>query len=225
MPVFYTLLTAQAAELRNRVRGSEYSYLVRPGADGTKVITLYPIPRPNNANGGASSGGIGGGAGTPGTVFYCYYDREGSYGNPDYSENTANPTFTGFSDTQISNGFQGNGLVSSPADAKLNYISYMQLNSVAQTWVKKFAIALAKETLGIGIRGKFNGSLPIPDAEATLNKDDLISTSREDKKELKEELKLQLEELSYEKIMEKRAAVQENVNKALTFGPMGLYFW
>jgi hypothetical protein len=216
MPVFDTIMTAQAAELRNRVRGSEYSYIIRPGADGTKVLTLYPIPNPNS---GIS--GIGGGAGTPGTMFYCYYDRYGLYGNSDYSGNTANPGFTGYTNTSM----QGNGLVSTPADAKLNYISYAQLNSVAQTWVKKYAQALAKELLGIGIRGKFNGSLPIPDAELTLNKDDLISTAREDKKELKEELKLQLDELSYDKIMEKRALIQENVNKALSYGPMGIYLW
>jgi hypothetical protein len=214
-------MTAQAAELRNRVRGSEYSYIIRPGADGTKVLTLYPIPRPNNDG----TAGIGGGAGTPGTVFYCYYDRNGNYGNPDFSGNTANPGWTGFTQQQTANGFQGNGLVSTPADAKLNYISYMQLNSNAQTWVKKYAQALSKELLGIGIRGKFNGVLPIPDAELTLNKDDLISTAREDKKELKEELKLTLDELSYNKIMENRALIQENVNKALSFGPMGIYLW
>ena len=228
MPVFDTIMTAQAAELRNRVRGSEYSYLIRPGANGTKVLTLYPIPMPNSGVGAASggnAGGIGGGAGTPGTVFYCYYDRFGNYGNPDFSGNTANPGWTGYTSEQISNGYQGNGLVSTPADAKLNYITYNQLNSVAKTWVKKYAQALAKEVLGIGIRGKFNGQLPIPDAELTLNKDDLISTAREDKKELKEELKLQLEELSYSKIMENKASVQENVNKSLSFGPMGLYLW
>jgi len=226
MPVFDTIMTAQAAELRNRVRGAEYSYLIRPGADGTKVLTLYPIPRPNNGIGsGDNAGGIGGGAGTPGTVFYYYYDRSGNYGNPDYSGNSANPGWTGYSQTQISQGYQGNGLVSSPAQVKLNYLSFMQLNSMAQTWVKKYAQALSKELLGIGIRGKFNGQLPIPDAEMTLNKDDLISTAREDKKDLKEELKLQLEELSYDKIMEKRALVQENVNKALSYGPMGLYLW
>lgn len=230
MPVFDTIMTAQAAELRNRVRGSEYSYLIRPGADGTKVLTLYPIPRPGSGVSAPSAGdsagyGIGGGAGTPGTVFYYYYDRYGNYGNSDFSANTANPGWTGYTSEQSALGYKGNGLVSTPADAKLNYLTYMQLNSVAQTWVKKYAQALAKELLGIGIRGKFNGQLPIPDAELTLNKDDLISTAREDKRDLKEELKLQLDELSYDKIMEKRAMVQENVNKALSYGPMGLYLW
>ena len=222
MPVFDTILTAQAAELRNRVRGSEYSYIIKPGPNGTKILKLFPIPSPGS-NGGGSGMGIGGGAGTPGTVFYYYYDRIGNYGNPLFSGNTANPNWSGWTSGQTNSGYQGNGLVSSPADAKLNYIAYNQLNSVAQRWVKRFALALAKEVLGLGIRGKFNGQLPIPGAELTLNKDDLITTGRDDQEKLMTELKEQLAELGYEKIMEKRAAIQEAINKSLGFGPTGVY--
>ena len=220
MPVFDTILTAQAAELRNRVRGSEYSYIIKPGPNGTKVLKLFPIPNNSNHNTGAL--GIAGGAGTPGTVFYYYYDRVGNYGNPLLSGTTANPGFTGYTSEQTTAGFQGNGLVSGPSDAQLNFISYSQLNSVAQRWVKRFALALAKEMLGLGIRGKFNGTLPIPGAELTLNKDDLINTGRDDQEKLMTELKEQLAELSYDKIMEKRAAIQEAINKNLGFGPMGI---
>lgn len=218
MPVFDTILTAQAAELRNRVRGSEYHYMIRPGANGTKTLKLYPVPR--NNGGGNVNVGIGGGAGTPGTVFYTYRDRVGDYGNPQYSGYTANPGYTG-STTNT----QGNGLVSGPGDAQLNYINWNQLNSVAQTWIKKYAQALAKELLGIGIRGKFNGQLPIPGAELTLNKDDLISTAREDKQILLDKLEKDLEELSYDRIMEKRAAVQESVNKTLSYIPMKIWIY
>lgn len=222
MPVFDTILTAQAAELRNRVRGSEYSYILRPGPNGTKILKLFPIPQPGASN-ASPSFGIGGGAGTPGTVFYYYLDRVGNYGNPLYSGYTANPGFTGFTQSQIDAGIQGNGLVSTPADAQLHYISWNQLNSLAQTWIKKYAQALAAELLGKGIRGKFNGQLPIPGAELTLNKDDLINTGREDQERLRTELKEQLGELSYEKIMEKRASMQESINKTLGYTPMGIY--
>jgi len=220
MPVFDTLLTAQAAELRNRVRGAEYSYILRPGPNGTKTLKLIPVPAVNGS--GSTNSGLSGGFGTPGIVYYTYSDRAGYYGNPDFSGFTANPGFTGFTGT-FSATTQGNGLVATPADAQLNYISFNQLNSVAQTWVKKYAQAQAKELLGIGIRGKFNGQLPIPGAELTLNKDDLITTSREDKRILKEELEKQLELLSYKNIMEERAAIQEAVNKSLGYGPMGIF--
>lgn len=222
MPVFDTIMTAQAAELRNRVRGAEYHYILRPGPDGTKILKLFPIPTigANGIGGGSNNVGIGGGAGTPGTVFYTYRDRAGFYGNTDYSGMTANPGYSASTSTE-----QGNGLVSGPADAELNYISWSQMNSVAQTWVKKYAQALAKELLGVGIRGKFNGQLPIPGAELTLNKDDLISTGREDQQKLLDKLNKDLEELSYDKIMEKRAAVQESVNKTLAYIPMKIWIY
>jgi hypothetical protein len=220
MPVFDTIMTAQAAELRNRVRGSEYHYILRPGPDGTKTLKLFPVPRNGTVAGGSANLGIGGGAGTPGTVFYTYRDRVGFYGNPNFSGNTANPGYTATTETE-----QGNGLVSGPGDAQLNYINWYQLNSVAQTWVKKYAQALAKELLGVGIRGKFNGQLPIPGAELTLNKDDLISTGREDQQRLLDKLEKDLEELSYERIMEKRAMVQESVNKTLSYIPMKIWIY
>jgi hypothetical protein len=216
-------MTAQAAELRNRVRGSEYHYMIRPGADGTKTLKLFPVPRNNGNSVAGPSLGIGGGAGTPGTVFYTYRDRTGYYGNPNYSGYTANPGFTGTTTNGVVD--QGNGLVSGPGDAQLNYINWYQLNSVAQTWIKKYAQALAKELLGIGIRGKFNGQLPIPGAELTLNKDDLISTGREDQQRLLDKLEKDLEELSYERIMEKRAATQESVNKSLSYLPMKIWIY
>jgi hypothetical protein len=224
MPVFDTIMTAQAAELRNRVRGSEYHYVLRPGPDGTKTLKLFPVPRNNNPMSGNTNVGIGGGAGTPGTVFYTYRDRAGDYGNPMFSGYSANPGFTGTTDSN-GNILPGNGLVSGPGDAQLNYITWCQMNSVAQTWVKKYAQALAKELLGIGIRGKFNGQLPIPGAELTLNKDDLISTGREDQQRLLDKLKEDLEELSYEKIMEKRMAIQESLNKTLSYVPMKIWIY
>lgn len=224
MPVFDTIMTAQAAELRNRVRGSEYHYILRPGPDGTKTLKLFPVPRNGSGAGGNANMGIGGAMGTPGTLFYTYRDRVGYYGNPDFSGNTANPGFTGTTNTDGSIQ-QGNGLVSGPGDAQLNYINWNQLNSVAHTWVKKYAQALAKELLGVGIRGKFNGQLPIPGAELTLNKDDLISTGREDQQRLLDKLEKDLEELSYDRIMEKRASVQESVNKTLQFVPMKIWIY
>lgn len=215
MPVFDTILTAQAAEMRNRVRGSEYSYMLRPGPDGTKRLTLFPIPRPNNGNSSPSLG-IGGGAGTPGTLFYFYYDKENIYGNPEFSGTTANIGLTGF--TGI-----GNGLVSGPADAKLDFLPWDQINSKAKRWIKRYAEALAKEILGRNIRGKFSGTLPIPGAELTLNANELASEARDDKSALKEELKNELENLSFTKILEDRASMQESINRSLGFGPLGIY--
>lgn len=223
MPVYDTILTAQAAELRNKVRGSEYSYRVRGGAEGTRVISLYPIPRNNTTTGtGASNMGIGGGAGTPGTMFYYYYDKIGIGGNDAFSGYTANPGFTGQTDAN-GNIMQGNGLVSGPSDAKLYNLKYNELNDPAKTWVKKYSQAMAKEVLGLGVRGKFSGELPIPDATLTLNSSDLITNGREDMRILKEELQALLDKLNYKALLENNALMQENINKTLSYGPLPIY--
>ncbi len=211
MPVFDTLLSAQAAELRNKIRASEFSYRIVGGPNGTKVITLYPVPRSTND----IYGNIG--AYTPGTVFYKYYDVIGVAGNASYSGYSANPGYTG------GTGTQGNGLVSGPSDARLEYLSYADMNSTSQYWVQKFAYAYAMRTLGLAIRGKFSGALPIPDGEVTLNSSDLLSTSNEDMLKLRDELKAELEKLNYKALLENNAMMQENINKTLTFVPLGIY--
>lgn len=212
MPVFDTLLNAQAAAVRNKIRASEYSYSIVGGPNGTKKVTLYPVPRAPSDSFAML------GVSTPGTVFYRYYDKVGVGGNSQYSGFTANPGYTGSSIYT-----QGNGLVSGPSDAKLDYLSYAELNSVAQYWVQKFALALAMRTLGLSIRGKFTGELPIPDASVTLNSADLLATSNTDMEKLKEDLKAELELLNYKTLLENNASMQENINKTLTFTPLGIY--
>jgi len=213
MPVFDTILTAQAAELRNRVRGSEYSYSLHGGPDGQRKLRVYPVPRSNNGL-AAASFGIGGGASTPGTVFYYYYDRAGYYGNPLFSGTSANPGYTGSTEF-------GNGLVSSPADAQLRTISYAQMNSVAQNWVFNYALARCAIILSF-VRGKFS-EVPIPGDKVTLNAEALRSFFNEERDRLFKKLEDDLSELSYQKIMENRASVQESISKTLGFTPMGIY--
>lgn len=211
MPVYDTLLTAQAAEVRNKIRSSEYSYRITGGPNGTKRLSLYPVPRSNND----STVNIG--SYTPGTVFYRYYNTVGVAGNSDFSGYTANPGYTG------GTGTQGNGLVSGPSDARLEYLSYSDLNSLAQSWVRKFAMAFAMRTLGLGIRGKFGGILPIPDKEMTLNSNELLATSESDLAKYREEIKAQLDGLNYKALLENNAMMQENINKTLTYVPLGIY--
>lgn len=216
MPVFDTILTAQAAELRNKVRGSEYSYSIHKGPTDKRIVRLYPIPRGNNGNAGPSFG-IGGGAGTPGTMFYRYYDKITPFGNPQFSGSS-------HGNYSAATGNQGNGVVSSPADAPLYNLNWNQLNDLAKTWIKKYAQALAAEVLGKGIRGKFSGALPIPDGELTLNSADLISTGRADQERFLEQLRTDLEKLNLKKLLADRAEMSESINKALQAVPLGIYW-
>jgi hypothetical protein len=218
MPVFDTLLTAQSAQVRNKVRASEYSYRLTGGPNGTKRLTLYPIPTTSNGSAGDVYPQVSGFY-TPGTLFYNYYDTIGyGAGNDQMSGNTANPLGLG-----LTGKTQGNGLVSGPSDAILYNLTYSELNDWAKNWVKKYAQANAKELLGLGIRGKFSGNLPIPGKELTLNSSDLIDKGRADMEFFRTELKERLEKLNYKAIAEMNATIQESVNKTLTFSPLGIY--
>lgn len=212
MPVYDTLLTAQAATVRNKVRGSEYSYRIVGGPNGTKKLTLYPVPTATNDSTYISPGVM-----TPGTVYYNYYDTIGVGGNYAMSGYNANPGYTGGTDV-FGNVAQGNGLVSGPSDAKLYNLTYAELNDPAKFWVKKFAQALAKETLGF-MRGKFD-RMAIPDGEVTLNGESLISNARADMEYLRTELKEKLEKLNYKAILENNAAIQESINKTFIYSPL-----
>jgi hypothetical protein len=74
----------------------------------------------------------------------------------------------------------------------------------------------------MNIRGKFKGTLPIPGAELSMNSDDLASRGIDEQEKLLESLRAQLNELSYDKLMERRASIQENINKNLGYGPLGI---
>lgn len=215
MPVFDTILTSTSAKVRNKVRSAEYSYRITAGPNGTKRLSLYPIPTQSGNTVYGITGGVGGQ--TPGTVFYRYYDTIGQAGNWSYSGNSANPGYTG------GTGSQGNGLVSGPADARLEFLTYDELNSNGKYWVQRYALAIAMRILGLSIRGKFGGNLPIPDAELTLNSSDLLSTAKDDMTALKEEIKTQLEKLNFKALLENNSNMQENINKTLSYNMLGIY--
>jgi len=91
-------------------------------------------------------------------------------------------------------------------------IPYANINSIGKQWIRRFALALCKETLG-QVRSKF-GSIPIPGESIDLNGDALISEGREEQDKLREELKLILEETTYAKLAQTESDMLESANKA-----------
>ena len=95
----------------------------------------------------------------------------------------------------------------------LGNIPYNSINSIGKQWIRRYALALCKETLG-QVRSKF-GSVPIPGQEVRLNGTELLSQAKEEQKALKEELQNTLKELTYTKLAESDAALAENTEKVL----------
>jgi hypothetical protein len=96
-------------------------------------------------------------------------------------------------------------------------LPYDKINSIGKQWIRRFALAISKEMLG-QVRSKF-GTIPIPGESVTLNGDKLIAEGKEEQKDLREELKTQLAEMTYAKLGEDNAKIAEDAQKVNTFIP------
>jgi len=88
-------------------------------------------------------------------------------------------------------------------------LPYDKINSMGKQWIRRFALATAKEMLG-HIRSKF---------DKVKNGDKLISEGKEEKDKLREELKTQLTEMTYVKVGEDGAKMMEDTSKTQQFIP------
>ena len=100
-------------------------------------------------------------------------------------------------------------------------IKYETINSIGKQWIRRFCLALCKETLG-QIRGKF-ASLPIPGADVQMNASDLLSQAKEEQQMLRDELKEVLDTLTYDKLAESDAAMVENNVKIQSHIPVNIF--
>ena len=100
-------------------------------------------------------------------------------------------------------------------------IPYENINSIGKQWIRRFALSLAKETLG-QVRSKI-ATIPIPGESVTLNGPALISEAKEEQEKLREELKGVLDELTYSKLMESDAGLVDNANKIQEKIPLAVY--
>ena len=100
-------------------------------------------------------------------------------------------------------------------------IPYENINSVGKQWIRRFALALSKETLG-QIRGKF-GTIPIPGENLTLNASDLLSQAQSEQAALRDELKTVLDVMVYTALAEKDAAMAGNITTIKQQAPLPIF--
>jgi hypothetical protein len=101
-------------------------------------------------------------------------------------------------------------------------IAFDKINSIGQQWIRKFSLALSKETLG-QVRGKFGGNVPIPGDNITLNASDLLSQAQAEQTTLREELNKQLDEMLYAKIAETDKAMTDNMDSIVGKTPLKIF--
>tara|TARA_R100000234_G_scaffold119993_1_gene104736 strand:+ start:1713 stop:3005 length:1293 start_codon:yes stop_codon:yes gene_type:complete len=100
-------------------------------------------------------------------------------------------------------------------------IPYDNINSIGKQWIRRFALALSKEMLGM-IRSKF-ASIPIPNENVTLNGPALVSEAKEEQSLLRDELKTVLDELTYEKLAEKDSNISDSSQNVLKNVPPSVF--
>jgi hypothetical protein len=101
-------------------------------------------------------------------------------------------------------------------------IPFDKINSMGQQWIRKFSLALSKETLG-QVRGKFGNSVPIPGDNVSLNATELLSQAATEQTALREELNKQLDETLYAKLAEVDKGFIDNTNAMVSHAPLKIY--
>ena len=112
-------------------------------------------------------------------------------------------------------------VVSDYSNVPYDNMEYKFINDVGKQWIRKYALALCKELLGM-IRSKY-GSIPIPNAETTLDGDTLRSEAAAEKELLVTQLREMLEQTSRRALLEADKDEAEFLQEKLQKVPYPIY--
>ena len=113
------------------------------------------------------------------------------------------------------------GQVTNASNMPYTNPNYDLINSIGRQWIFEFTLALVKEILGY-VRGKYS-TVPIPNAEMTLNQADLLAAATAEKTALLERLRAYFDEMSRSSLLARRADEKESRDKELGGVPTFIY--
>ena len=158
------------------------------------VIRIFPIPGPYEGDDGAFRGG------SCGNLWFEYIKRN----------------------ERINSSVQcADGLISNVSNIPYQNPIYDLINSVGRQWIFEYTLALCKEILGY-VRGKYS-TVPIPNADMTLNQADLLAAATAEKTALLERLRAYFDETSRAKLLERKSIESDAVLKELDQVPRVIY--
>ena len=99
--------------------------------------------------------------------------------------------------------------------------TYSYINEPGRQWIRRYALALAKEMLG-SIRGKY-GTIPIPGDTTTLDHARLLAEAKDEKANLIEEIKNLLEETTRLKQLERKNQEAQQTQETYFKVPYHIY--
>lgn len=189
MPAYDLILRMSDRTLKNRLYMGDLTYKITAGVGGTKIIHLYNVPGGRFDFGNLNKNY---------RVWYWYYETTESDRDKCINDNK--------------------DIVKLPSDIEIQPLTWETLNLPTRNWVKKYLIAYAKEGLG-RVWGKFSGDVQVPESTIKLDYQSLLTEGKDEKIKLIEELKLKLEALKPEKVLERKANEAEFLNRQLKFRP------
>jgi len=111
--------------------------------------------------------------------------------------------------------------VSDYSNVPYDNMQYQFINDVGKQWVRKYGLALSKELLGM-VRSKY-GSIPVPNAETTLDGDTLRGEASAEKESLVTELRENLEAASRKMMLEADSDEATRLQEKLQKVPLPIY--
>ncbi len=115
----------------------------------------------------------------------------------------------------------GTGKVTNYSNVPYGLLAYGYINQMGKQWIKKYALAIAKEMLGY-IRGKYQ-SLPGAGDSTSMNSSDLISAAEREMEVCLSELKEILDQLSRQSQLERSSTESDMLSKHLSKVPLKIY--
>ena len=105
------------------------------------------------------------------------------------------------------------GLITNVSNMPYQNPVYSLINSVGRQWIFEMTLAICKEILGY-VRGKYS-TVPIPNADMTLNQADLLAAATAEKTALLERLRAYLDETSRANMLERKVREQDAAYKRI----------
>ena len=125
-------------------------------------------------------------------------------------------------DNPMQTQFSGSAdVVSDFSNVPYDNMQFKFINDVGKQWIRKYGLALTKELLGM-IRSKY-GSIPVPNAETTLDGDTLRTEAQTEKEFLITQLRENLEASSRKMMMEADSDESTRLQEKLQKVPLPIY--
>jgi hypothetical protein len=192
MPMHADLMRLQAIEFNDQIRKSQYSFEIH-GDD----IKFWPVPvRPTGS--------------TSATPFFKEVYVDIVFDNDKTNEAVL------FGNTALMR-----GVVTDASNIPYTYQTYGRINDMGRSWIFRYALALAKEMLGM-VRGKYS-NVPIPNGEVTLNGSDLMSQGQTEKETLITQLREFLEKLTREQMITRQNTEATQMMEIYAKIPLKIY--